>query len=319
MREAAGLQANRLRPSTFAFAPPLLALALAWWQGPAQDGGTPLALAATGRAEILGLLSVALLVHVIHLLAEELLAPWEALAVAGVAALHPDLAFVARSGLDLGPSMLAIYGAFALALRGRPALAGVAAGLACLLRTADVVVLGLLVLWALANARGSLARLLAGAALPGLIWWIATRQLGGAALALDGPALIAPASSSGQVLYLAARQLFGSGVGLIVGLLAVVGAAAMAPSRAPLLLVPAWILARIAGIALSGGAALSAWALSPLYPGLTLLAGLGLSALFGLRRRHELTIPALGVLGLLLLASTPSFRATHHVEARPGP
>lgn len=346
------MQKASFRPSTFAFVPPLLALALALRHGPAlvddayitfryaanlahgqglvyNPGQWVLGTTSPGLAGllaagmalgadipkmalVLGLLSVAGLVHVIRLLAEELLTPWEALAVATVVALHPDLSFVANCGLETGPSMLAVYGAFALALRGRPGLAGLVGGLACLLRPDGVVVVALLALWALANTRAALARVLGASALPVLPWLIASKALYGSFLphSVAAKQLIHPALPL-QILHDDAVALFGSLALLLIGLLAVVGTGAMGPSRAPLLLLPGWLVAQVIGMATSGIAAVFPWYLSPLYPGLTLLAGLGLSALFGLRRRHDLTIPALGVLGLALLASTPLFRAEH--------
>lgn len=278
---------------------PLMALLVA--MGIALGGSAP------NTALVLSVLAVALLVHALEVLAREHLTPWCAWAVAMSLALHPALAYGANSGMETALSMAAVYGALALALRGRARSAGLVAGLAALLRPDGVVVIALLLGWSALRARkqwtamaGSAALLVLPAAIAAWFFYgglaphsVAAKQL----IHADGPLHIL----SGVLHYLTGLPVL-----MVVAVLAALGSFALLRAGSNLLLVPLWLLLQAAGLVSARIEPIFPWYFCPFHPGLVLLAGIGVATLAG--RHAQRAVPlAMALLAAALLASTVQF------------
>lgn len=269
--------------------------------------GIALGVSAPLTALILSVLAVAALVHVIEVLAREVLAPWWAWAVAMTLALHPALAFAANSGMETALSMLAVYGAIALALRGRARSAGLAAGLATLLRPDGAVVIALLLAWSAWRARRQFAPMACAAALvvvpAALAAWA---YYGGLAPHSVAAKQLIHADGRLPILLGTLHHLVGLPVLMVVGALAVVGLFALLRTGSGLLLVPAWLLLQTAGLVSARISPIFPWYFCPFHPGLVLLAGIGL-ALLGERYAQRAVRVGLALLAGALLIGGPEF------------
>lgn len=334
-------------PALLRLAPPLLALLLAWRHGPAliDDAyitfrysenlvaghglvfnagewvlgttsalmallvavGIALGMSAATSAWLMSMAAIAVLVFIVEQLAREALPPWSALAVATAFATHPALAYVANSGMETALSMAAVYGAFALALRGHGRLAGLSAGLATLLRPDGVVVVALLLAWsALRDRRQWLAVALCAALVVTPAALAAWHYYGGLAPHSVAAKLLIHAEAPLAIAEGLLRQLAGLPVLATSAALAALGTLALLRVRSNLLLIPAWLLLQAVGLIAARIAPLFPWYFSPFHAGLLLLAAIGVASLTA--KHAPRAVPAAMVaLALALVLSGPEF------------
>ena len=226
-------------------------------------------------ARVLGLLGIMGVVLIIQRLALKPLGSIGAAAVALCLALHPDLAFAANSGMETGLSMAAVYGALLLTLRGWYFWAGLAAGIAFLLRPDGAVLIALLAGFTFWRAPRLCWRALLGAAVVSAPWLAYAYHTYGA---------IAPHSITAkqlihaelplEILRLNVERLTASFEMMVLSPLALLGLILSGLRRSGLLLVGVWMLVYLAGLSATCITPIPfPWYLSPLFPGIILFAG----------------------------------------------
>ncbi|HVP10692.1 MAG TPA: hypothetical protein VMV94_05825 [Phycisphaerae bacterium] len=248
---------------------PLLTILLALF----KLAGMSVPLAARG----LGIVSVMGVVMLIQALALRPLGRWEAAALALCVALHPDLAFVANSGMETALSMAAVYGTMLLTLRGRYVSAGLVGGAAFLLRPDGALVILLAAGAALLHGPRRAWRPLLAAAVVTLPWLIyADLTYGGVVPHSVVAKQMVHADSPLHILALNGYRLTFSAEMKVACGLAVVGLAVALKRKSELLLVALWIVLYLAGLSAARISLYFPWYLSPLFPGILLLAAFGL-------------------------------------------
>ncbi len=234
-------------------------------------------------ARWLGILSAAGVVLLVESLALPSMGPFGAAAVGICLALHPDLAFTANSGMETGLSMAAVYGGLLLTLRGRFGLAGLVGGAAFLLRPDGLLVISIaFCMAALRSPRGAW-RVALAAVLVSLPWLITATLNYGSIVphSVMAKQAIHPASPLGVLGESLLRLSVGTEM-RIACVLALAGVFFAARRRSGLLLVALWMAMYQAGLMAARVQSYFPWYLSPLYPGILLLAAYGVHNLAGL-------------------------------------
>ena len=233
-------------------------------------------------ARVIGLASAMGIVLITQRLAARFVGPVAALAAGLCLALHPELAFTANSGMETGLSMVAVYATLLLALEGRYLGAGLAGGLAFLLRPDGALAAILAIGLAGWRAPRRIWKPLLAALLIASPWLIYALLTYGSAVpqSIQAKQLLHPDSPFHILQVNLARLTFGFGMKALCGL-ALVGLAAAGARRCGLLLVGVWLLTYLAGLSATRIVSLFPWYITPLLPALVLLAVYGVSEIGG--------------------------------------
>jgi len=286
--------------------------------------GVSVPLAAHG----LGMISVVGVVLITQALAGRCLGPTGAAALGVWLAIHPAVTFAANSGMETGLSMAALYATFLLALQGRYFLAGLVGGGAFLLRPDGALVVVLAIGLPLLRAPRRAWQPLLGAIVVSLPWLVYAALTYGRIMphSVEAKQLIHPDVPS-HILQVNLRRLtFGVGMMTTCGF-AVIGLVVATLRRSELLLPALWMLLYLAGLSLSCIASIFPWYVTPLLPGLILIAGYGIggltSTLFARSSEpstaHRLVKRGATLFILLILATlcsldSPAWQAAHEAQ-----
>ncbi len=279
-------------------------------------------------ARWVGLVSGMAVVIITQILAARVMQPLACLALGLCLAFHPDLAIAANSGMETAVSMAAVYGGILMILKGRYASAGVLGGVAFLLRPDGALVVLMAVGVILCHRPRKIWRPLLAAGLVTLPWLIyaAVTYDGWIPQSIPAKQLIHP-DTPGHILLTNLRRLsFGVPMKLVCGL-AVGGIVFAVVRRSTLVLVAVWMLLYLAGLSASRIMSLFPWYVTPLLPGLLVLAAYCVEGLIRVvsngmaeaspwrpwvERRSAPAI--LLILGILLISESPTWYARNQAQ-----
>ncbi len=273
----------------------------------------------------LGIASGMLIVFIAQRLAARFVGPWEAAAVGICLALHPDLTLVANSGMETGLSMCAVYGTLLMTLRRKYLFAGLLGGVAFLLRPDGALVVALAAGHALLHAPRRAWQPLVAAGVVAAPWLIyATATYGGVVPHSIAAKQLIHADAALHILVRNFQRLVYGPVMEVLCLLAVVGLGRALLRKAGLLLVAIWMLSYLSGLSASGIAPIFPWYVTPLFPGVVILAGFGLAGVSARllarrakpsQRRQRVSQAAmpvgLALVGVFAWLDSPAWRAIH--------
>lgn len=224
-------------------------------------------------ARWVGLVSGMAVVVITQMLAARVMQPLARLTLGLCLAFHPDLAIAANSGMETAVSMAVTYAVLLMALQGRYTWAGALGGVAFLLRPDGALVVLMAVGVTLCHHPRRIWRPLLAAGLVTLPWLIyaAVTYDGWIPQSIPAKQLIHP-DTPGHILLTNLRRLsFGVPMKLVCGL-AVGGMVLAVVRRSKLVPLSAWMLLYLAGLSASRIMSLFPWYVTPLLPGLLVLA-----------------------------------------------
>jgi len=283
--------------------------------------GVNVPLAARG----LGVMSVVAVVLIVQVLARRCLGPVGAAVLAACAAIHPALTFTANSGMETGLSMAAVYGTLLLAVQGRYFPAGLAGGTAFLLRPDGALVVLVIIGVVLLRAPRRVWQPLVATVVVAAPWLIFAAITYGRIMphSIEAKQFIHPDTPL-HVLQTALQWLTVGRATMIIGGFAMVGLAMSVFRGTELALLAIWILLYLGGLSLARIECVFPWYVTPVLPGMMLLAGYGITCLAralpvgapGAPTEHRFLsrVPVpflLLLLAVLCLLDAPAWRAKH--------
>ncbi|HUU99054.1 MAG TPA: hypothetical protein VM487_25250 [Phycisphaerae bacterium] len=279
----------------------------------------PLAARALGSMSFMGV------VLITQVLARRHVGAIGAAALGACLAVHPGLIFAADSGMETGLSMAAVYGTLLLTIQGRYLPAGLLGGIAFLLRPDGVLVLALAIGVGLVRAPRRIWQPLLATAVVTLPWLVYASATYGEIMphSVAAKQLIHPDAALHILQENLRRLTVDLGMMIICGS-AVIGLVIATLRRSELLLVAAWMVLYLAGLSFARIASIFPWYVTPLFPGLILFAGYGVTGLvstvsarpWAARRLVERgAVPVvLLILAALCLLDNPAWRAAHEAQ-----